>query len=510
MLLKKYGKSFVRYLTILFLILLQIVVIFVLAYFLQNNAVFAYIAIEVLSVMILVPLLSDSRNASYKLYWMSVITTLPIVGHIMYQLWGKDKVNKREHSAIQKIVDRANVHQVCNKELLMDLLRQDPEKWKIANYLDRQGYPLYDHTKLEYFPLGELAFYDMDQELQKAQKYIFMSFFTIADGKVLERICKIAEQKVQEGVLVRVLYDDAGSVFQLADATVEKLVKHGVEICRFNPVEKSYHHLFLNYRNHQKLVIVDGKVGYTGGINASDRYANIDSPYGHWKDVAMKVRGDAVFSMTLTFLAMWEASGNQVDYSQYHFEDSQNEDGGGGLCQPFADGPSNNPENEALDIYRHMIQEANKEVFITTPYLILDDTMRDTLCLAAKSGIDVRIITPGIPDKKNAKRLTEWNYGVLLRAGVRIFEYEPGFMHGKMILNEFSTVLGTINMDFRSFFLHYESALWTTQPDVLKVMREDFMDTLQKCKEISWQEWKNRPVKIKILQYILQVFKCQF
>ena len=504
----KYGKSFVRYLVILLLILLQVFCIFGLAYFLRHYAIYVYLAIEVLSLLILVPLLADSRNAAYKLYWMSVILTLPIVGHIMFHLWGKDKVNKTEHARIQRTVNRSNAYQGFRKELVVNLHRENPEKWKIANYLYCQGYPLYDHTKAEYFPLGELAFDDMIATMKSAKKFIFMSFFTIADGQIFHAIRDIAKEKVKEGVEVRVLYDDAGSVFQIADATVDQLRAVGVRILRFNPVEKSYHRLFLNYRTHQKIVIIDGETGYTGGINASDRYANINSPYGHWKDCALKLQGEAVWSMSLTFLSMWAASENiDEDYLKYKSDRTFTE---GGYCQPFADGPSNNPENEALDIFRHMIQEANREVFITTPYLIIDDTLRDTLCLAAKSGVDVRIITPGIPDKKRTKLLTEWHYGALLKAGVRIFEYEPGFIHAKVIMNEFSAVVGTINMDFRSFFIHYENAVWTPQEEVVKVLRQDFMETLKSCREINYADWVRRPWSVKIKQYILQVFRCQF
>ncbi len=504
----RYGKSLIRYLVIVLLLMVQIICIFGLAYFLRHYAIYVYLAIEILSLLILVPLVADERNAAYKLYWMSVILTLPIVGHIMFHLWGKDKVNKSEHARIQRTVNRANIQQDFRKSFVVEMHRDNPEKWKISNYLYRQGYPLYDHTKMKYFPLGELAFEDMIAEMKKASRYIFMSFFTIADGQIFDAIRDIVQEKVREGIEVRVLYDDAGSVFQIADATVEKLKAVGVRILRFNPVERSYHRLFLNYRTHQKIVVIDGETGYTGGINASDRYANINSPYGHWKDCAVKLYGSAVWSMLLTFLSMWSASENvEEDYQKYK---SKREFTDGGYCQPFADGPSNNPENEGLDIFRHMIQEANREVFITTPYLIIDDTMRDTLCLAAKSGIDVRIITPGIPDKKRAKLLTEWHYGPLLKSGVRIFEYEPGFMHAKIIMNEFSAVVGTINMDFRSFFLHYENAVWTPQKELVDELRADFMETLKSCREMNYVDWVRRPLKIKFQQYILQVFRCQF
>lgn len=504
---EKYSKSFFRCLMILSLIVFQIICMFVLAYYLQRFAIFVYLALEILSLAILVPLLADSRNISYKLYWMSVILTLPIVGHIMYNIWGKDKASRSEHRKIQSVIDRTNEKQIFRYDYIEELKRGDPENGKIAEYLYRQGYPLYDHTSIAYIEAGEKAFEDMDEELQKASRFIFMSFFTIADGIILGRICEILEKKVREGVEVKILYDDAGSVFQVSDHTIDRLREVGVETVRFNPLDSHFHRLFLNYRNHQKIVVIDGEIAYTGGINASDRYANIRSPFGHWKDIAIKLTGDGVYSLSLIFLGMWEASGKKVDYDRYRTSRIFNQ---GGLCQPFADGPSNNPNNVAMDMFFHMITQARKELLIITPYLILDDAIRDILCLAAKSGVDVRIITPGIPDKKAAKLLTEWNYGHLLLAGIRIFEYVPGFSHAKVCINEFSGIVGTINMDFRSFFIHYETAVWTSEQEVIALYRKDYMDTLEKCREITYGEWCNRPLHKKVKQYILQIFKCQF
>ncbi len=504
---RNYLKTMIRCLIIFILILIQIAVILALAYYLNRFAIYVYIVIGVLSVIILLSLISQERNAAYKIYWMGVVLVFPIVGHIMYELWGNEKVNRKSHRAIQRCIDDMNLQQTFHEEPIAKLSAENASNGRMSRYLSNQGFPLYENTKVSYFDIGEKAFIDMEQELAKAKFFICISFFTIADGEIWDKICTILEQKVREGVRVQVMYDDAGSVFQLSDSTVEKIIEKGIEVLRFNPMERGYHRLFLNYRNHQKIVVIDGSVAYTGGINASDRYANIDSPYGHWKDIAVKLEGDAVWSMSLIFLGMWEASGKKEDPETYRPMRSVS---GGTCCQPFADGPSNNPANEAMDMFLQMIYAATEEINIMTPYLIIDDTMRDALCIAAKSGVKVTIITPGIPDKKWTKRITEGHYGTLLKAGVRIFEYTPGFVHAKMCQNETSAIIGTINMDFRSFFLHFENGVWIPQGEVRTAIRDDFFRTLLQCDEVLYEVWKKRPLHVRICQWVGAWVKCQF
>ena len=395
----------------------------------------------------------------------------------------------------------------------LGLARENREAWKIGNFLYHQGYPMYTASDMKYFTVGESAFKDMLEEMEKASAFILMSFFTIRDGEVLSSICRVIEKKVKSGVDVKLIYDDAGSVFQVSDTTVHELASVGVEIVKFNPVENGFNRFFFNHRTHQKMVDIDGRIAYTGGINASDRYANINSPFGHWKDVAIKVKGEAVWSFTLIFLGMWAASGKKVDFERYKaVQEGEDRERGDEmkLCQPFADGPSKDAVNNALDAYRLMVHEATKKVYITTPYLIVDDTLRDALILAAQSGVDVKIITPGIPDKKRVKLITEYHYGELLRHGVEIYEYTPGFIHQKVVFNEFSSLIGTINMDFRSFYLHYEMGVWSPDRELLNFLEKDFEETLLKCRKITYGEWMKRPVMDKLSQYVLYPFRCQF
>jgi cardiolipin synthase len=262
----------------------------------------------------------------------------------------------------------------------------------------------------------------------------------------------------------------------------------------------------MNYRSHQKIIVVDGNVGFTGGMNLADEYVNLVHRFGTWKDNAVRVEGDAVWGLTVTFLQMWEVSGEDepLDYTPYRptreFEENDV------YCQVVSDGPANNPRNPVENIYKQTIYYAKKVLYITTPYLIIEDDMRDALITAAASGIDVRIITPFIPDKKNVKILTNYNYGRLLEAGVRIYEYTPGFIHAKTIINEDCGIVGTINMDYRSFHLHYECGVWICDRKTINTIKEDLIKTMELCHEVTYEEWKNRPFLIKFYQRILNLF----
>lgn len=501
---RSHTKTIIRFVLIALLLLIEFSVICLGAFFLNRYAVWVFIVINMLSFLIAIPLVSQERNAAYKLYWMCVLLVLPVVGHIMYILWGGMIINKKTHAKIQNAIDIANSHQL--KTVYFE--DADESRKMISEYLNFQGFPLYGNTEVEYFELGEKAFEDMICRMKEAKEYIFMSFFIIADGEIWDRMSEILEEKKKQGLRICIMYDDAGSVLQLSDTTVLELKKLGIEIRNFNPVNKNYRRLFLNFRNHQKILIIDGRHAYTGGINISDRYANLISPYGHWKDTGIRMTGDAVYSMQLFFAGMWNASGGKIspgDYPPVHTDVKSPSH-----CQPFVDGPSNNPNNPAMDMFMHQIITARKKVNIMTPYLIIDDVMQEILILAVRSGVAVRIITPGVPDKKTIQLMTQKHYGKLLAAGVKIYEYEPGFIHAKLCGNEFSAVIGTINMDFRSFFLHYENGVWIPDGDVLNAIERDFEETLLQCREVTYEEWKKRPLIKKILQEALYFLKCQF
>lgn len=503
---KSYIRSFLRYLAVLLLVLLQLALIAVTVILFNKYLAYLYVLIEIGSVLIMFPLISHDRNSYNKIYWLCVVLVLPVAGHIMYQLWGRERANYRKHRTIQQVIDSANQGQIMDEAALKDLESQNVDQAKIARYLMNAGFGLYGNNQFKYFPLGEDAFADMEQKIKEAEKYIFISFFTISEGQIWDSLKDDLIERCQKGVKIYIMYDDVGSVLQISDTTVEELKKAGMVVETFNPVEHSFYSYFFNYRNHQKMLIIDGKYGYTGGVNISDRYANINSPYGHWKDVAVRIEGDAVYSMQLIFMGMFNTFGTRIDIKDYPFVPSGLE---GNYCIPFADGPSNNPDNPASDVFVSMIASARKEVNITTPYLIIDDTMMDTLCITARSGVKVRIITPGIPDKKYVKLLTERHYGPLLEAGVEIYEYTPGFIHAKMCMNEHSAVVGTVNMDFRSFYMNYEDAVWIPACKTSEDIKEDFENTIQKCRQITYSEWKKRPWYKKLAQEILYIGKCQ-
>lgn len=503
-----YVKTFLRFCLILFLVFIDFVLIMGAAYLLNRYTVYLYLLFEILSIIVMIPLIAGDRNAAYKLYWLGVALLIPIAGHIMYIFWGRSVINRRAHKQIQQAIDQANKEHTFTDDLVKKLTAEDPDKGKIASYLYNQNYPLYDNTHIKYFEVGELFFEDVEEKLKTAEKYVFISFFIIADGTIWEKYSAILSQKIQQGVKIYIMFDDTGSFMQFSDTTIRKLKENGFHVLVFNPVERSYHRFFFNYRNHQKILVIDGKYAYTGGINISDRYANIISPFGHWKDTGLRLEGNAVYGMQVIFIGMWNAAGGDIHIQDFPIVPTHIPNGT--YCQPFADGPSNNPNNPAMDMFMHIITGAKEHVNIITPYLIIDDTMKDVLTFTAKSGVKIRIITPGVPDKKTVRNLTIMHYGPLLQAGIEIYEYTPGFIHAKHCTNESSAIVGTINMDFRSFYTHFENGIWIPDGTVRQDIDDDFERTIKKCKQITYEDWRNRPLKEKIIQHFLYFFKCHF
>lgn len=504
---RKYHNTIIRAVVIIVLMLLQLYFIIRLPYWLEMNAVFAYFLIEACSIILMFSLVADETNSAYRIFWLGVVLLFPVSGHVMYEFWGKEGAKKRQHTGIQSTINYYREMKQPDTELQQRIQKTGFQNGKISEYLCNNGYPAYENTEMTYFPVGEEAFKKLLEDIDKSQKFIFLSFFTIADGYLWDVLCEKLLKKASEGLEIKIMYDDAGSIFQLSDEAIKRLKKENIEIRKFNAIEKNLRRQYFQYRNHQKIVVIDGNVSYTGGINISDRYANINSPFGHWKDVAIRMDGEATWGMTLTFLGMWDKKRelkNIEKYKPVFFEESNE------ICQPYADGPANNPDNPARDMYHLLANMASEELLIMTPYLIIDDETRECLCLAAKSGINVKIITPGIPDKKRTKLLTEYNYGPLLKAGVHIYEYTPGFVHAKLCINDTGGFIGTVNMDYRSFYLHYECGVWFCNAKIKNDVRADFYDTLKKCREVTWEEWKNRPKYIKAKQMMLQSFKSQF
>ena len=378
-----------------------------------------------------------------------------------------------------------------------------------AAYLERFAHcPVYQNTAAEYFGLGDDLFPRMLEELRRAERYIFLEYFIIEEGVFWDAILAVLEEKAAAGVDVRVIYDDVGCLFKLPMHYNRTLEAKGIRCCVFNrfiPVLS----IRLNNRDHRKLCIIDGHTGFTGGVNLADEYINVKSRFGHWKDSAILLQGDAVWSMTVMFLTLWEyIRGADEDYEQYRpaVRPGGWGQGAGSCVQPYTDNPlDNEPVGET--VYLNLISKAERYVYLTTPYLIVSDSVNTALCNAAKSGVDVRILTPHIPDKKLVFEITRSHYAALLEAGVRIFEYTPGFLHAKNVaVDDRYGMVGSVNLDYRSMFLHFEDGVWLCRDPAVLDIKRDFLATQAKSMEITLKQCQDQPWPRRLLRAVLRVF----
>lgn len=433
--------------------------------------------LTILSVVIVIWLVRKYDNPTYKIAWIIVILLLPLCGGLFYLFWGNTPLN-RARTRHKYIAQMPRASDYLRDTATAELFRQQPHRAACARYIENlDGMPVWTDTSSRYFPSGEQMFASMCEELQKATRFIFLEYFIIEEGTMWDTLLIILRQKVEQGVDVRVMYDDVGSIATLPKHYDQQLASYGIRTVRFNrfiPTLNTY----LNYRNHRKMMIIDGNVSYMGGINLADEYINVKKRFGYWKDSGIMLRGSGTSNMTLLFLQMWEyATGEPMPLIQPYLPTvSAPTDG---YVQSFADSPLDDI-NLGESIYLHLIHNAHRYVYITTPYLVLDNEMITALTIAAQSGVDVRICTPGIPDKKLVYMITRSYYAQLHRAGVKIYEYCPGFLHAKCLVSDDDiAVVGTLNMDFRSFFLHFECATCFYGSSLIADVKQDIMEIIQ-------------------------------
>lgn len=427
----------------------------------------------------------------------------------MYLMWGRERATERIKQKNLKYFEHAENFSSSRPDALETFSRISNDDAKRARFMINKGFPLYPNNSFSYFSTGEEAFENIIEDFRRAERFIFISFFIVAEGALWERIKPILLDKAHKGVEIRFLYDDFGSMFRTDKYFWKQLTDAGIKVGCFNPIHRYVDKLYMNYRTHQKQIIIDGNVGYTGGINLADEYTNEVMRFGNWKDCAVRIEGEGVFGLTCSFLEMWDMTLESVtpDFDRYAPKSiSEGIDFDKGFCQIISDGPLNNPDNPILSIIRQMIYTSEKYLYITTPYLVLQDDVSDALCDAALSGIDVRIITPAIPDKKSVFLLTRYNYGKLLKNGVKIYEYSPGFIHSKLYVTEGMGIAGTVNLDYRSLYLHYECGACIWDRKTVDSMKADILATCELSRQMSYEEWLNRPLHIKISQWILNVF----
>jgi len=494
--------SWLRVVLVALAVLAQVGLVMFLVRQLQDRAIQVYVIIQIIAVIDIFILVGKRQNVSFTIAWVLLILLLPVTGHVLYVLWGR----RTKHRRMKRTLTRTTPMLIKNPAVYQNFGETHPERKRLGGYLGRMGFPLYQGTNCKYYPLGDEQFPAMLEDIRNAKRFVFLEYFILSDGRLWQEFRKVLAEKAAEGVEIRVLYDDLGSLFSAPDNLAAELAPLGIQVVAFNPIHYSISRLYINYRNHQKICVIDGDIAYTGGCNLADEYANYVQKFGHWKDAAIRLEGDAVWSMTVFFLQMWEAQ-TQEQQSFYAYRPQKSAVCDQGFYQPFIDGPMNNPDNPAERMYHSMIYNAREYVYIMSPYLIIDNPMMEALCTAALGGTDVRIITPHHWDKRFVHLATQSNYSTLLAAGVRIYEYTPGYLHAKTVLSDDDhCITGSINMDYRSFFFHYENAVWMCGTPAIQEIKSDFKNTLTRCTEIHLEHWKQRPFYLKLLQGFFRLF----
>ncbi|MBE5955785.1 MAG: cardiolipin synthase [Lachnospiraceae bacterium] len=450
----------------------------------------------VLSLLITVFILAKNENAAYKISWLVIILTFPVFGGVLYLFFGNKNPSRKMSTKIEK-VHREKSRNLKPRKDVLETLKSDSERvaGRCRYLYEMTGSPVWRNTETTYFPLGEDMFEDMLAELEKAKHFIFLEYFIIEDGIFWGSIVDVLKRKAKEGLDVRLMYDDIGCLMLLPKEYVEEMEEAGISCIAFNPF-KPVLSLAMNNRDHRKIMVIDGHTAYTGGVNLADEYINMLDRFGHWKDTGMKFTGDAVVNFTEMFLEMWNAfRETDKDFATFLVDSWKGEEEfreenkeaaeAAGFVQPFGDTPLDD-DPTAENLYIDILNQAVNYVYIYTPYLIIGDTMRHALCMAAARGVDVKIITPGIPDKKLVFRMTRSNYKELLKAGVEVYEYKQGFIHAKSyVSDDTDAVIGTINMDYRSLYLHFECGAYLYKTDSIMDMKQDFLRTLKKSRKIE-------------------------
>ena len=433
-----------------------------------------------ISIIATLHILNSSSNPAYKLAWIIPIFLMPVFGGLAYAMFGTVRASRKTRERSVRLHEQylREMQKIPNaeKELEESELKDGSMQ---SHYLhNASGCQPYNNTQVTYLPLGEDMLASMKEELRKAKRYIFMEYFIVEEGTMWNSILEILEQKVAEGVEVRFMYDDLGCLMTLPRKYAQDLCKKGIKAAAFNPFNTILSPRF-NNRDHRKICVIDGIVGYTGGCNLADEYINAIVKHGHWKDTAVCLKGRAVWSLAVQFLSIYDlASGLDESYEAYYpKEEELAKIKGPGFVQPYSDIPLDD-QQVGESAYINMIMRAKKYVYITTPYLIIDSDMTTALRTAALSGVDVRIITPHVPDKKFVFMLTRSYSKPLLDAGVKIFEYTPGFIHAKTFVSDDTyAIVGTINLDYRSLYLHLECAAWMAGVPAVKDVHDDFLKT---------------------------------
>lgn len=493
-----------RYIVAVTITILEIILIIGIMVLLAIYVPYFYIAIFITVVCVVISIIASNDNPDYKIPWILFVIVLPIVGLMLYFIFHERKLPKRIYKRLDKLknsLDKNDAEEI-EKLRVLDLLSAS-QAIELTNIADTH---LYTNTKINYYPLGEDMHKSILEELEKAESFIFLEFFIIEEGIFWNSILKILKEKALLGVEVKLVYDDIGCMMTLPGNYYKKLKEYNIEAVCFSKLKGQADGEF-NNRSHRKILVIDGKVAFTGGVNIADEYINEVEVYGHWKDTAIKLEGDAVNELTRLFLTDYYINiknDHEIDFAKYYMSHKVESES---FVIPFGDGP--------YPIYKHnvgkttimnILNHAKKYVYITTPYLIIDNEMQKCIENTALRGIDVRIIVPHIPDKKLVFEMTKNTYQYLIKSGVKIYEYEPGFIHAKSYISDDNIgMIGTINLDYRSLTHHFENGVWLYNDDIILEMKNDFIDTMNKSINMNEKEIKNNIFK-RMLRSVVRLF----
>lgn len=524
-------------------IVLQVALFVAAVVIFSNHLPWVFAAHIVISFLVVVLILGSRMTVEYKLAWSIPILLMPLVGGVFYLIYGREHFSYRELSTIIPQWEKSRtILRERPQDVLMD--EETPGARRLEHYLRANaGYPGFNDTEVTYYPIGEDVWEAMIAELKRAKRYILFQYFIISAGRMWDELHAVLAQKAAEGVQVRVLYDDLGSVFCLPDKFEATLRAEDIHVQTINPFGWRLN-LRYNNRNHSKILVIDGEVGFTGGVNIGDEYINLTHPYGHWKDSAVRLRGPAVHNLAVMFTSVWNAGQDDIKWSSLlpqgrestcpagggadraEMAGSETQFAGKSADQPVvmagvaqgqslgSDAPTVRTDEEATfgwvqpyddspydrltvgrDAYITLLSSATKTVDITSPYLIVDSEMSGAIMRTARAGVRVRIITPHIGDSWFVHETTRSAYLQMVEAGVEIYEYEPGYMHAKMMIADgLSAIIGTINLDYRSLHLHQECAVWLHRVGAINDMSADFEKclaqslpmTLEVCRQVPW------------------------
>lgn len=480
-------KLFLRRIIVSLIIALQVVV---LVYFVLSDKPIAKTisaALTLMSFFIVLYIINKKEKPAYRMTWVVLILAFPVLGGLFYLLVHTQASTRRFSARLRQIEEKSSPLMQPKTDNLPAALASCTGCEHTLRYLqNHEKFPVWQHTQTEYYPLGEAFLPGLLAALERAEKYIFMEYFIVQEGEMWSPILEVLARKAKQGVRVRMMFDDMGCFLTLPADYAKTLESMGIEAAVFNPFVPVASAV-QNNRDHRKIASIDGKIAFTGGINLADEYINAIEKHGHWKDSAIRLEGDAAWSLTIIFLQLWELTRKTgEDFMQYYpWADAPCTVENDGFVQPYADSPMDD-ENVAEHVYLQMIETAKDYLYITTPYLIVDDNIVSALILAAKSGVDVRVVTPGHWDKKLVHITTRSYYRELVAGGVKVYEYAPGFIHSKTFVadDKFATV-GTVNLDFRSLYLHFECGVWLYGAKAVQQVRDDFVQTLAVCTRIT-------------------------